>query len=155
MRRDENGRALVSHPFGSVFADTMAISWYRDRAWSSMSLQKVEQISLHPGAHVLHYGSACFEGLKAYKTASGGVHLFRVDRHVERMRQSAELLCMPAPEAGFIERMIESVVDACRAVIPDFPGSLYLRPVLIGTQANIGSATSPPRAARLYVIGTP
>ena len=145
----------MSHPFGSVFADTMAISWYRDRAWSSMSLQKVEALSLHPGAHALHYGSACFEGLKAYRTVGGGVHLFRVDRHVERMRQSAELLCMPAPEAGFIQRMIESVVDACRAIIPEFPGSLYMRPALIGTQANIGSATRPTEEACLYVIASP
>jgi branched-chain amino acid aminotransferase len=103
----------------------------------------------------LHYGSACFEGLKAYRQANGQVHLFRVDKHVERMRQSAELLCLPAPEAGFIESMIEAVVAASREIVPEFPGALYLRPVLIGTQANIGSATKPAEEACLYVIASP
>jgi len=145
----------MSQPFGSVFAETMAISWYRDRAWSPTEMQKLQSISLHPGAHALHYGSECFEGLKAYRAADGGVHLFRVDRHVERLRRSAELLCMPVPEARFIHEMIEAVVDASRKIIPTFPGSLYLRPVLIGTQGNIGSATKSTEEACLYVIASP
>jgi branched-chain amino acid aminotransferase len=145
----------VSKPFGSVFGDQMAISWYRNGTWSRMTVQPVQPLSLHPGAHVLHYGSACFEGLKAYRQADGRLHLFRVDKHVERMRASAELLCLPAPEAGFIESMIEAVVDASREIVPEFPGALYLRPVLIGTQANIGSATKPSDEACLYVIASP
>jgi branched-chain amino acid aminotransferase len=51
--------------------------------------------------------------------------------------------------------MIEAVVDASRNAIPAFPGSLYLRPVLIGTQGNIGSATKPTEEACLYVIASP
>jgi branched-chain amino acid aminotransferase len=120
-----------------------------------MTVQPVEPLALHPGAHALHYGSACFEGLKAYRRPGGGVHLFRVDRHVERLRQSADQLCIPVPDAGFIEQMIVAVVDACRDAVPAAPGSLYLRPVLIGTHANIGSATKPTEEACLYVIASP
>ena len=46
-------------------------------------------IEIHPAAHVLHYASTCFEGFKAYRCADGGVHVFRMDEHIERMRQSA------------------------------------------------------------------
>jgi branched-chain amino acid aminotransferase len=145
----------MSQPFGSAFAETMAISWYRDQSWSGMALQKMQPMALHPGAHALHYGSECFEGLKAYRGKNGGVHLFRVDRHVARLRRSADLLCLPVPEASFIESMIEAVVDASRNSIPAFPGSLYMRPVLIGTQGNIGSATKPTEEACLYVIASP
>lgn len=145
----------MSRPFGSVFADKMATSWYREGAWSPMKLSQIEPMVLHPGAHALHYGSACFEGLKAYRSPGGGAHLFRVDRHAERLRRSAELLCLPAPAQQVIEDMIAAVVEANRASIPAFPGALYMRPTLIGTQANIGSATRPTEEACLFVIASP
>lgn len=141
-------------PFGSAFAEHMSIAWYRDGAWSEPEMQRLAPISLHPGAHCLHYGSTCFEGLKAYRRGDA-VHLFRVDRHAQRLRQSAALLCIPVPDATFIENMIASVVDANRSDVPEFPGALYMRPVLIGTQGNIGSATKPTEEACLYVIASP
>ena len=53
-------------PFGSILADVMAITWYRKGQWEPAELKAVGPIEIHPAAHVLHYGSECFEGFKAY-----------------------------------------------------------------------------------------
>ena len=61
-------------------------------------LVPVAPIPMHPSAHVLHYASTCFEGFKAYRYADGSIHVFRMDRHMARLRQSAKLLMLPVPD---------------------------------------------------------
>src|SRR5262249_14435375 len=85
--------------FGTVLADQMSVATYRDGRWSQAEIRKTGTIEMHPAAHVLHYASTCFEGFKAYRRADGGVHVFRMDKHIERMRQSARLLYLPEPDA--------------------------------------------------------
>ena len=46
---------------------------------------------MSPAIHGLHYGSTCFEGFKAYRWADGSINVFRMDRHIARMRQSARV----------------------------------------------------------------
>ena len=75
--------------FGTAFAETMALAWFRDGAWSDPRIGPLEPLSLHPSAHVLHYASTCFDGLKAYRYPDGGVRIFRLESHVARLRQSA------------------------------------------------------------------
>jgi branched-chain amino acid aminotransferase len=141
--------------FGSVLASTMAVATYRDGAWSPHELRKVAPLEISPGAHVLHYASTCFEGFKAYRWADGSVNVFRMDRHVERMRQSARLLVLPEPDAAQLTEMVVAVIDRCRAEVPEAPGALYLRPVLFGTTPNIGAASSPPTELTLVVLASP
>jgi branched-chain amino acid aminotransferase len=145
----------VASSFGSMFAGRMTLARYRKETWSRVELRALESLALHPAAHALHYGSACFEGLKAYRRADGAVHVFRLDAHVERLRATAELLCLPIPPADLIEDLVCRLVDASRKDVPAFPGALYLRPVLLGTDANVGSATKPATEALLYVIASP
>ncbi len=141
--------------FGSAFAPRMGICHFRDGAWTSPELVPVEPLALHPGAHVLHYGSACFEGLKAYRFEDGSAHIFRLDRHIERMRASAGHLCLPVPDVALLDGIVREVVKASADIIPPSPGALYLRPVLIGTEPNIGAATRPSNQALLYVLASP
>jgi len=54
--------------FGTQFMPQMTISTY-DNGWGDMQTVDADQISLHPGAHVFHYASTCFEGLKASLSA--------------------------------------------------------------------------------------
>lgn len=142
-------------PFGTVFAERMAVSRYADGAFSTPELVPVAGLDLHPAAHVLHYGSACFEGMKAHRGVDGKVRLFRPDRHVERMRLSAGLLHLPVPDADLLHGMIRDTVADARDLVPDAPGSLYVRPVLIGTEPNIGAAAAPSRTALLYILTGP
>lgn len=141
--------------FGSVFCPTMAVSAFDGTAFEPARMQPVEPLALHPAAHVLHYGSACFEGLKAHRGQDGTVRLFRVDRHAQRMTVSAERLCLPAPDPDTLMAMIHDMVVANRDDVPEAPGALYLRPVLIGTEANIGAAAHPSATALLYVLASP
>jgi len=142
-------------PFGTVFTQNMVVSHYGDDVWSPHSIEKTEPFSLHPGAHVFHYASTCFEGLKAYRRADGGIHIFRLDSHVLRMQQSARLLQLPEPDSSMLHDLIVQGVQACRSEIPAYPGALYIRPTLIGTQVNIGAAATATTEATLFILFSP
>ena len=142
-------------PFGSILTDVMAVATFKDGRWGESELRAVGPIEIHPAAHALHYASECFEGFKAYKWADGSIHVFRMDRHIERLRQSARSLVLPEPDAAQVAAMVTAVIDRCRAAVPDAPGALYLRPVLFGTSPNIGAAATPTSEACLIVLASP
>ncbi len=142
-------------PFGSILTDTMAIAWYRDGAWSPMELRRTGTLEIHPAAHALHYGSSCFEGFKAYRHPDGSVQVFRLARHIERMRRSAQALILPEPDPALLANMVNALVDRVRADVPEAPGALYLRPLLFGTMPNIGAASTPSNEACLVVLASP
>jgi branched-chain amino acid aminotransferase len=141
--------------FGTVLASHMAVATYQGGRWSASELKPVAPIELSPAAHVLHYASTCFEGFKAFRRADGSVHVFRMDRHIQRMRQSARQLVLPEPDAAQLADMVRSVINRCRDAVPEAPGALYLRPLLVGTTANIGAAATPTADASLIVLASP
>src|SRR5690606_16384936 len=112
-------------------------------------------VNLHIAANALHYGQAIFEGLKAFRAADGSVSLFRPDRNAARMRLSAERLCMETPsEELFIEACRMAVRENLDFVPPHGTGaSLYLRPLLIGTEPTIG--IKPSETYSFLVMVTP
>ena len=144
-------------PFGSLFGDRMTVATLEpggDYAYPGQATP-LENLSLHPGTHALHYASTCFEGLKAHRQIDGSLAIFRVDDHARRMVQSVERLQMKAPTAELVRTLIVDAVEANASFTPDPPGSLYIRPTLIGTLRNIGAAASPSDSALLYVITSP
>jgi len=82
-------------------------------------------------------------------------YIFRMDRHIARLRQSARQLVLPEPDAAQLKDMVRAVIDRCRDAVPEAPGALYLRPLLIGTTPNIGAAATPSVDASLYVLASP
>ncbi len=141
--------------FGTVLTHDMAVAKFADGRWGSFALQPVEPIALSPAAHVLHYASTCFEGFKAYRHADGAVRVFRMNRHIARLRQSAQALALPVPDAQLVADMVREVVRKNRAEVPEAPGALYLRPLLIGLTPNIGAAATPATEAMLLVLASP
>lgn len=141
--------------FGTVLAETMVIARTRGGVFEPADLVPTGPLELDPASHALHYGSVCFEGLKAHRGADGTVRLFRPERHVARLRRSAELVCLPVPEADLVLDALTRLVRANLAAVPEPPGALYLRPVLLGTDADIGAAGAPSREALLYVLASP
>ncbi len=113
------------------------------------------ELVLHPGTHVLHYGSACFEGLKAHRQPDGSVRTFRSRSHAERMYSSAERLMLPPPPIALFERMVSDSVAANADITPEPPGSLYIRPTLLGTEQNIGAAARASNTALFYILTSP
>ncbi len=141
--------------FGTLLTSHMAMASYQDGRWGEAEIKPVAPIELSPAAHVLHYASTCFEGFKAFRHADGSIHVFRMDRHIQRMRQSARQLVLPEPDALQLAHMVRSVIERCRDAVPEAPGALYLRPILIGTTANIGAAATPATEALLMVLASP
>jgi branched-chain amino acid aminotransferase len=141
--------------FGTVLTSHMAVATYQGGRWNASEIKPVAPIELSPAAHVLHYASTCFEGFKAFRRADGSVHIFRMDRHIQRMRQSARQLVLPEPDAAQVADMVRAVINRCRDAVPEAPGALYLRPILFGTTANIGAAATPTMEASLIVLASP
>ena len=141
--------------FGTLLTSHMAVATYQGGRWSPSEMKPVAPIEVSPAAHVLHYASTCFEGFKAFRRADGSIHIFRMDRHIQRMRQSARALVLPEPDAAQLAGMVRAVIDRCRDAVPEAPGALYLRPILFGTTANIGAAATPTAEASLIVLASP
>ncbi len=141
--------------FGTVLASRMGVAHYAGGRWDTPVIKPVGPIELSPAAHVLHYSSTCFEGLKAYRWADGSINTFRLDRHIARMLQSARHLVLPEPDPRMLEGLIRDVVASVRDEVPEAPGALYLRPLLMGTLANIGAAATPSTEAMLMVLASP
>ena len=141
--------------FGTLLTSHMAVATYQDGRWSPSEIKPVAPIELNPAAHVLHYASTCFEGFKAYRRPDGSIHIFRMDRHIQRLRQSARQLVLPEPDAAQVADMVRTVINRCRDAVPEAPGALYLRPILFGTTANIGAAATPATEASLIVLASP
>ena len=143
-------------PFGTIFCDWMTTARADDGPYVyGGGAEPFGDFSISPAAHVLHYGSAIFEGLKAHRQVDGSLAIFRLDRHVERMVSSAQRLRLPAVDGDVLHQMSVDAVEANAGEVPDPPGSLYIRPTLIGTEPDIGAAARPTRSALLYVVNCP
>ena len=143
-------------PFGTILCDWMTTARADDGPFVyDGSPEPYGDFTISPAAHVLHYGSAIFEGLKAHRQTDGSLTIFRLDRHVARMVTSAARLRLPEVDPVTLRQMIIDAVEANAGEVPDPPGSLYIRPTLIGTEANIGAAARPARSALLFVVNSP
>jgi branched-chain amino acid aminotransferase len=141
--------------FGSAFMPEMALTRFNGEQWSNFELVASDSISLHPGAHVLHYASTCFEGLKAFRHSDGSVKIFRMNCNIDRFTQSSELLALPAIDREQTRSMILEVVERFAKDVPEVPGSLYIRPTHIGTEPAIGKAASPSATSLQYILLSP
>lgn len=129
---------------GFAFLDTNCHIRYvwKDGAWSDGELVESPYLNIHIAATALHYGQAAFEGLKAFRRKDGKVSLFRPEENAKRMATTARRTCMAeVPEALFVEAC-RRVIKANLEFVPPYGtgGSLYVRPLLIGSGAQIGVA---------------
>eukprot|EP00899_Mesostigma_viride_P009715 jgi/Mesvir1/18745/Mv01253-RA.1 len=120
--------------------------------WNYGGLQKFGDLMLSPSASVLNYGQGVFEGLKAHRVADGRILLFRVGENAVRMQKSAARMGMPEPpEDLFVEAVLRTVGANAAYIPPPGKGSLYIRPLLIGSGAILGLAPSPMYSLLVYV----
>lgn len=109
-------------------------------AWGEPVVKTEPVISLHIAASCLHYGQECFEGLKAFTTRDGRIVMFRPEENARRMAFSAGRICMEAPSEALFLHACRLAVQANLEFVPPYGtgASLYVRPLLIGTEATIG-----------------
>ncbi|WZY76189.1 hypothetical protein YC2023_022573 [Brassica napus] len=109
-------------------------------------------ISISPSAGILNYGQGLFEGLKAYRTQMGRITLFRPEQNALRMQMGADRLCMTPPSVDqFVEAVKQTVIANKKWVPPPGKGTLYIRPLLIGSGAVLGIASAPEYMFVVYV----
>jgi branched-chain amino acid aminotransferase len=124
--------------FGKTFAPDWFVAEYRNGSWQNARVEPSHNISLHPAAIVLHYGQSIFEGMKAYRWSNGKVALFRPKDNARRFARSAERMAMPPVDTEFFVEAVKALVRTDADWTPREPGSLYIRPTMMGTEAAIG-----------------
>jgi branched-chain amino acid aminotransferase len=109
-------------------------------SWGAPELVKDPFVNVHIGATALHYGQACFEGLKAFCHADGSVHLFRPTDNADRMQSSCRRTLMPELPTDLFVQAVEQVVRDNIEYVPPYGsgGALYVRPLLFGSGPRIG-----------------
>jgi branched-chain amino acid aminotransferase len=115
---------------------------WQNGAWDNGALVTEPFLKMHMAAACLHYGQEAFEGLKAFRCKDGKVRVFRPQANGERMAGTARRAVMaPVPVDLFVDA-VRRAVKANEDYVPPFGtgGSLYIRPLLIGTGAQIGVA---------------
>ncbi|MBL7896667.1 MAG: branched-chain amino acid aminotransferase [Bacteroidia bacterium] len=130
-------------PFGKVFSDHMFVAEYKDGKWHQGAIMPYQDVPMSLALSALHYGQAIFEGMKAYKTSSGEINLFRPLDNFKRLNISAVRMAMPeVPEEIFMGGLNE-LLKLDKAWVPDSEtGSLYIRPFMIATDEAIGVKAS-------------
>jgi branched-chain amino acid aminotransferase len=103
-----------------------------DKIWMNGRLVPWDDARIHVGSHVVHYGSAVFEGIRCYATPEGPA-VFRLDAHTERLYNSAKIYRMEVPYApseldqAVVETIGVNGLDAC-----------YIRPIVYRGYGELG-----------------
>jgi branched-chain amino acid aminotransferase len=103
-----------------------------DVIWMNGKLVPWDDARIHVGSHVIHYGSAVFEGVRCYNTPEGPA-IFRLDAHTERLFNSAKIYRMDMPytyeelSRAQIETVSANKKEAC-----------YIRPIVYRGYGQLG-----------------
>ena len=100
--------------------------------WFNGQLVNYADAKVHVLSHALHYGTAVFEGIRAYSTPKGPC-IFRLDEHIDRLFNSSKIYRFPVPYTK------EQIKQACRSVIADNGlESGYIRPLIFLGEIGLG-----------------
>ena len=91
--------------------------------WFDGSFVPWDEAQVHVLAHVLHYGSSVFEGIRAYE-AGDGPAVFCLNQHVRRMFDSCRIYRMEIPYGP--DQLAQAILDTVRH-----------RSSLLGTEVEI------------------
>jgi branched-chain amino acid aminotransferase len=103
-----------------------------DVIWMNGKLVPWDDARIHVGSHVVHYGSAVFEGVRCYNTPEGPA-IFRLDAHTERLFNSAKIYRMDMPYT------FEELSRAQReTVAANKKEACYIRPIVYRGYGQLG-----------------
>ena len=85
-------------------------------------------------SRALHYGLGCFAGIRGYRTDDGRqVHVFRLDRHVRRLEQSAQILRLRL--SGSASEVAGVIVELLRR--NEVRADVYIRPIVFSNSNEL------------------
>lgn len=79
--------------------------------WFDGKLVPWNEAQVHVLTHSLHYGSAIFEGIRAYACKNGSSAIFRLPDHCRRMENSARIMRMNMPYTA--AQLADACVEVC------------------------------------------
>ena len=100
--------------------------------WMNGKLVPWKDATIHVASHVIHYGSAVFEGARCYATPRGSA-CFRLDAHMQRLIHSAKIYRMEYPldlagwQAAVLDTIRANAMKAC-----------YIRPLVYRGYDSLG-----------------
>lgn len=100
--------------------------------WMNGKLVPWSEAKIHVASHVIHYGSAVFEGVRCYSTPEGPA-IFRLDAHTRRLFDSAKIYRMDPPYDA--RQVNQACLDTVNANA--FEGC-YLRPLVYRGYGQLG-----------------
>lgn len=140
--------------FGRFFADHMFVMDYTDGSWGTPRIEPYAPMAIEPSNCTLHYGQTIFEGMKAFRSAKGGINLFRPFMNAKRMNNSAYRVCIPSLDENIFVEGIRELIKVDHEWIPKERGhSLYIRPLSFGMGNFLGVHASD--SYRFLVITSP
>ncbi len=111
---------------------------YPEWIWQNGSIKPWAEATTHVMAHVLHYGSSVFEGIRCYDTPKGPA-IFRLTDHTRRLFASAKIYDMQIPYT------VDELNAACREVVKrNGLSKAYLRPVAYRGLGGFGLSADTP-----------
>ncbi len=141
--------------FGTIFSDHMFnMDYDLKNGWHNPRVEPYQPIVMDPSTMVLHYGQSIFEGLKAFKTPTGSVQVFRPEENFKRFNRSAHKLCIPPLDEAFALKAMMELLKVDQRWVPSTPGtSLYIRPTIIAMDPFVGVRAS--HTYRFFIIMSP
>lgn len=129
--------------FGKVFTDYMLVMEHDENGWGEWKIVPYGPFSLDPSCMVLHYGQSVFEGMKAYRTPSGKINIFRPRDNFKRLNLSCGRLCIPPIDEEKALKALKELLRLEQDWVPSMPDtSLYIRPFIFASDANLGVKAS-------------
>src|ERR1700724_2036290 len=96
---------------------------------------RYHDIKLGLMTHALHYGTGCFEGIRAYwNPKHEQLYLLHGPAHYERLRRSANVMRMTVPHST--EELVNITIELLRR--NQFKSDVYVRPLLYTSSEEIG-----------------
>lgn len=126
--------------FGYMKTDYNVRIHFRKGLWGELEVSSDERLNLHMAATCLHYGQETFEGLKAFRGVDGKIRIFRLEENAARLQASCRGIMMAELSTDRFKEAILKVVKLNERFVPPYGtgASLYIRPLLIGTGAQVG-----------------
>lgn len=126
--------------FGYMKTDFNIRCTYSEGKWGELEVHESEFLNLHMAATSLHYGQESFEGLKAFRGKDGKIRVFRMKDNALRMQDSSDGTMMARVPVEVFEEAVLKAIKLNERFVPPYESgaSLYIRPVLFGSGAQVG-----------------
>ncbi|KAF2669747.1 branched-chain amino acid aminotransferase II [Microthyrium microscopicum] len=108
--------------------------------WTTPQFIPDPYLRIHAMAPGLNYGQQCYEGMKAFRSPSGQISIFRPDQNALRMQHSARTISIPEVPVEHFLKCVKLAVGLNAEFVPphESGAAMYVRPLLFGSSAQLG-----------------